>query len=89
MVQFIHAADLHLDSPFIGLKSLPPFLWEQIYQSTFKSLEKIVDLAIDKQVDFVCLAGDIYDSDDRSVKAQAYLRNELIRLESADRKSVV
>lgn len=84
MVQFIHAADLHLDSPFIGLKSLPPFLWEQIYQSTFKSLEKIVDLAIDKQVDFVCLAGDIYDSDDRSVKAQAYLRNELIRLESAE-----
>ncbi|MGX7419167.1 metallophosphoesterase family protein [Carnobacterium gallinarum] len=84
MVRFIHAADLHLDSPFIGLKSLPDFLWEQIYQSTFQSFTKVVDLAIEKQVDFLCIAGDIYDSEDRSVKAQAYLRNELIRLEVAE-----
>lgn len=83
MVRFIHAADLHLDSPFIGLKSLPEVLWERIYQATFQSLTKVVDNAIEKEVDFVCLAGDIYDSDDRSVKAQAYLRKELLRLEKA------
>ncbi|SIO04567.1 DNA repair exonuclease SbcCD nuclease subunit [Carnobacterium alterfunditum] len=80
MVKFIHAADLHLDSPFIGLKTLPEFIWNAIYLSTFSALTKIVDKAIQKNVDFVCLVGDIYDNDERSVKAQAYLRNEMERL---------
>ncbi|MCA9765403.1 MAG: DNA repair exonuclease [Carnobacterium sp.] len=80
MVQFIHGADLHLDSPFIGLKSMPEFVWQAIYRSTFEALSKLVDIAIEKEVDFVCLVGDIYDSDDRSVKAQAFFRNEMERL---------
>ncbi|MFC5974349.1 metallophosphoesterase family protein [Carnobacterium antarcticum] len=80
VVQFIHGADLHLDSPFIGLKSMPTFIWEAIYHSTFQALTRLVDVAIEKEVDFVCLVGDIYDNDDRSVKAQAYLRNEMERL---------
>jgi len=76
MVRFIHAADLHLDSPFKGIKSLPAFIWEAIYQSTFQALTRLVDLAIKEQVDFICLAGDIYDGEDRSVKAQAYLKKK-------------
>ncbi|MFL2104526.1 metallophosphoesterase [Desemzia sp. FAM 23991] len=83
MVQFIHAADLHLDSPFKGIKGLPAFIWEAIYQSTFQALTHLVDLAIEKQVDFICLAGDIYDGEDRSVKAQAYLKKEMVRLKEA------
>lgn len=84
VVQFIHGADLHLDSPFIGLKTLPDFLWEKIYHSTFTALTNLVNHAIDKQVDFVMLAGDIYDSDDRSVKAQAFLKTEMERLNQAE-----
>lgn len=83
MVRFIHAADLHLDSPFKGIKSLPAFIWEAIYQSTFQALTRLVDLAIKERVDFVCLAGDIYDGEDRSVKAQAYLKKEMTRLKEA------
>lgn len=84
VVRFIHGADLHLDSPFIGLKTLPDFLWEKIYQSTFMALTNLVNHAIEKQVDFVLLAGDIYDSDDRSVKAQAFLKKEMERLNQAE-----
>lgn len=84
MVKFIHAADLHLDSPFIGLKTLPDFIWNAIYLSTFSALTTIVDSAIQEKVDFICLVGDIYDNDDRSVKAQAYLRNEMERLNKAE-----
>lgn len=83
MVQFIHAADLHLDSPFKGIKGLPVFIWEAIYQSTFQALTHLVDVAIEQQVDFICLAGDIYDGEDRSVKAQAYLKKEMVRLKEA------
>ena len=84
MVKFIHAADLHLDSPFIGLKTLPDFIWNAIYLSTFSALTTIVDSAIEEKVDFICLVGDIYDNDERSVKAQAYLRNEMERLNKAE-----
>lgn len=84
MVRFIHAADLHLDSPFKGIKSLPAFVWEAVYQSTFQALTRLVDLAIKEQVDFICLAGDIYDGEDRSVKAQAYLKKEMTRLKEAN-----
>lgn len=81
-MKFIHAADLHLDSPFKGLKSMPEKIWQSIYQSTFQSLSTIVSLAIDKEVDFVCIAGDIYDAEDRSVKAQAYFKKEMERLDN-------
>lgn len=84
MVRFIHAADLHLDSPFKGLKNIPGNLLEQIKESTFQALKNIVDQAIQHDVDFVLLAGDIYDIEDRSIKAQVSLKNELLRLKETD-----
>lgn len=80
MARFIHAADLHLDSPFSGLMGLPEQLWTKIHQSTFQALHRLVDGAIQEQVDFVLLAGDIYDLEDRSIKAQAVFREEMNRL---------
>lgn len=80
MVKFIHAADLHLDSPFKGLKKLPKNVLNTVKESTFTSLRNIVNEAIAHKVDFVLLAGDIYDIDDRSIKAQVFLKGELERL---------
>lgn len=83
MIKFIHAADLHLDSPFSGLKSLPKKIVEMIQQSTFQSLATIVYSAIHNQVDFVVFSGDIYDLEDRSVKAQVQFKKEMERLNKA------
>lgn len=83
MVRYIHAADLHLDSPFKGLKNIPEALFKRIKASTFASLKNIVDAALAHQVDFVLLAGDIYDIEDRSIRAQVLLREELERLNEA------
>ncbi|WP_066058949.1 metallophosphoesterase family protein [Robertmurraya korlensis] len=79
-VKFIHAADLHLDSPMVGLKSLPSSIFSRLQESTFVALERIVNKAIEEKVDFVILAGDLFDSEDRSIKAQTRLRNEMKRL---------
>ncbi|MGO3400055.1 MAG: metallophosphoesterase family protein [Lentilactobacillus parabuchneri] len=81
-MKFIHTADLHLDSPFLGLKnhSLPDDLWEKIHQSTFDSFQKIIDEAINDQVDFVLLVGDLFDREERSVAADAFLMAQLNRL---------
>lgn len=79
-VTFIHAADLHLDSPMVGLKYLPKKIFERLQQSTFASFAKIVDAAILHQVDFVILAGDLFDGEDRSLRAQTRFRKQLERL---------
>ncbi|WP_171016700.1 metallophosphoesterase family protein [Pseudalkalibacillus caeni] len=77
---FIHTADLHLDSPFKGLHSLPSSIYERMKESTFHSLHNIVSLAVEKKVDFVLIAGDLFHSEERSLRAQIKLHNELIRL---------
>ncbi|EAD2030785.1 exonuclease SbcCD subunit D [Listeria monocytogenes] len=83
-IQFLHMADLHLDSPFIGLSTLPQPLFSAIQESTFQSLERITTVAIKEAVDFVLIAGDIYDSEDQSVRAQARFAKEMKRLETAN-----
>lgn len=83
-VRFIHTADLHLDSPFLGLKHLPAELFTRLQESTFAAFTKVVDVAIEKKVDFVVIVGDLYDGEDRSIKAQSRLRNQLERLKEHD-----
>jgi len=79
-VSFIHCADLHLDSPIIGLRNLPSFIADRLKESTFASFSAIIDQAIACKVDFIIIAGDIFDGEDRSIKAQIRFRKEMERL---------
>lgn len=81
MVRFIHAADLHLDSPFNGLQSMPEKYLKEVRESTFQAIAMLVENAIKRQVDFVLISGDIYDSDDRSIRAQAFFRKKMNMLQ--------
>ncbi len=79
-ISFIHGADLHLDSPMVGLSYLPKEIFERLKESTFTALSHLVDAAIVHEVDFVILAGDLFDEQDRSVRAQIRLQKEMERL---------
>lgn len=79
-ISFIHAADLHLDSPMVGLKSLPATILSRVRESTFTALKKLTAAAIHYQVDFVILAGDLFDGEDRSLRAQSRFRTEMLKL---------
>ncbi|GIP33948.1 DNA repair exonuclease [Paenibacillus sp. J2TS4] len=81
--RFIHAADLHLDSPFRGMASLPEAVRSVVRQSTFTALSSLVELAARERVDFVLLAGDIYDLQDRSLRAQLQMQKAAERLAAA------
>ncbi|GGJ92330.1 DNA repair exonuclease [Lentibacillus kapialis] len=83
-ISFIHAADLHLDSPFKGLSHLPEPIFQEIKESTFKALDLLVERAIDKHVDFVLLVGDLFDNEEQSLKAQVRLRNAFAQLDEHD-----
>lgn len=62
MPSFLHAADLHLDSPLRGLDAREGAPAERIRKASRIALERMVDAALERGVDFVLLAGDIYDT---------------------------
>ena len=76
-ISFIHCADLHLDSPFKGLSILPEGLFRRLKESTFLSFQRIVKEAMEREVDFVLISGDLYDGEDRSIKAQARMKKQM------------
>lgn len=82
IVKFIHAADLHLESPFKGLKNdeTPNTLWESIYNSTFNAFKKLVNYAISEKVDFVLLAGDLFDRDNQTPKTYDFFQSQMEKL---------
>ena len=90
LLRFVHAADLHLDSPFTGLKSeAPPSVAETLYRATFDAYDSIIDLCINEGVDALLVAGDIYDSADRSLRAQRAFISGLERLDEAGIRSFI
>lgn len=80
-ITFIHAADLHLDSPFQGFGKMPEELFQDVKESTFSALDRLVQIAIQKQVDFVLLVGDLFDNAKQSLKAQIRLKRAFEQLE--------
>lgn len=82
-VTFIHAADLHLGAPFQGLSTDNEAIGRTLAEATYLAWERIVDAALARQVDFVLLAGDLYDSADPSVQSQYALRDQATRLADA------
>jgi DNA repair protein SbcD/Mre11 len=77
---FVHAGDLHLDSPFRGLTAQSSDFARRLRRATFDAYQALIDLCIEKRVSFLLIAGDVYDAADRSVRAQLAFRDGLDRL---------
>ncbi|MCK4398223.1 MAG: DNA repair exonuclease [Methanophagales archaeon] len=86
---FIHTADLHLDSPFKGISEVSGEISLELTEATFKAFNKIINLCIEKQVNFLLIAGDIYNGTDRSLRAQLRFRDGLKRLSEAGIKAYI
>ena len=83
MFRFIHAADIHLDSPLRGLERYEGVPVEEIRRSTRRALENLVELAIEEHVDFVLIAGDLYDGNWPDYSTGLYLNAQMARLRDA------
>jgi DNA repair protein SbcD/Mre11 len=79
-ISFIHAADIHLDSPLKGLERYENAPIERIRGATRRAFTRLIDLAIEKTVDFVLISGDLYDGDWRDYNTGLVLVKELGRL---------
>lgn len=78
--RFLHAADLHLDSRFAGLAQLPQAIRSYLRESTFAALGRLVGVALQEEVDFVVISGDVYDITDASLQGQLRFQEALQEL---------
>ena len=83
MFRFLHAADTHIDSPLDGLEAYDGAPVAALRGATRRALENLVALALDEQVDFVLLAGDIYDGDWKDFSTGLFFARQMARLNDA------
>ena len=89
-LRFVHAADLHLDSPFKGIRNeAPSHVADALSRATFDAYRNIVNLCLQEQVDALLVAGDIYDGADRSLRAQLHFVDGLAQLDRAGIRSFI
>jgi DNA repair exonuclease SbcCD nuclease subunit len=62
-MRFLHCADIHLDSPLRGLERYEGAPVEEVRGATRRAFENMVQYAVRERVDFVVIAGDLYDGD--------------------------
>lgn len=82
-MRFIHAADIHLDSPLSGLAAYPDAPAAQLRNATRDAFCELVNRAIEEQVDFMVIAGDLYDGSWRDHNTGIFFCREMGRLRRA------
>ncbi len=83
MIKFIHTADIHLDSPLVGLEEQEDAPVEEIRGATRRAFENLIDLAIEEEVDFILIAGDLYDGDWKDYNTGLFFARQMGRLDKA------
>jgi DNA repair protein SbcD/Mre11 len=81
--RFVHAADIHLDSPLRSLALRNLDVAELIDNATRRVFVRIIDLCLEERVDALILAGDLYDGDQTSMKTARFLAEQIRRLHQA------
>lgn len=82
-MKFIHTADLHLDSSLRGLSSYADAPAERLRTATRDAFHNLVTQAIEEQVDFMVIAGDVYDGDWKDFNTGLFFIRQMGRLRHA------
>jgi DNA repair exonuclease SbcCD nuclease subunit len=64
---FIHAADLHIDSPFAGLRLKDEDVARRFANAGRRAVEALINETIASEAAFLILAGDVFDGDWKDV----------------------
>lgn len=80
-MKFVHAADVHLDSPLRGLEAYEGAPVERLRLATRRALENVVQLCLDEQADFLLIAGDLFDTACRDFNSALSAVNQMQRLQ--------
>jgi hypothetical protein len=78
--RFLHASDFHLERPPAGLAEMPDHLREHLVEAPYRAAANVFQAAIDHEVDFVVLAGDLVEPERSGPRGVLFLRDEFARL---------
>ena len=84
MFKFLHTADVHLDSPLLNLDNYDSAPREEFRSATRRAFDNVVDLAINEEVHFVLIAGDLYDGDCSDFNTPLHFRRRMEELAAND-----
>ena len=82
-MKFIHTADIHLDSPLSGLSAYQGAPTALLRTATRDAFSRLVDVAIEEAVDFMVIAGDLYDGNWKDYNTGHFFCREMGRLNLA------
>ncbi|MGM0501445.1 MAG: metallophosphoesterase family protein [Bacillota bacterium] len=78
---FIHTADVHLGSTIQLLEeSISEQEKELLAEANFNAFANLTNIAIEQEVDFILVAGDLYDQEQRSIKANQFFNQQCRKL---------
>lgn len=83
-MKFIHAADIHLDSPLVGISAYQDAPAELLRHATRNAFENLISEAIAEEVDFVVIAGDLYDGPWRDFNTGLFFARQMGRLNAVN-----
>jgi DNA repair exonuclease SbcCD nuclease subunit len=83
-VKFVHAADLHIDSPLRGLDRYDGAPVDRLRGATRRAMTNLVDLALAESAAFVLIAGDVFDGGWKDYGTGLFFASEMARLRAAD-----
>src|SRR5579863_10246255 len=82
-MKFIHCADVHLDTPLQGLAQYSGAPVHEIRNATRRAFEKVLNAAIAEKVDFMVIAGDLYDTGLKSFESALFFNKQMVNLKEA------
>jgi DNA repair exonuclease SbcCD nuclease subunit len=82
-MKFIHCADLHLDSPLRGLTRYQGAPVDEMREATRRAFEQLIALALQEPVEFVVIAGDLFDGDWPDFNTGLFFVGQMVRLNEA------
>jgi len=82
--RFIHAADLHIDSPLIGLAGKSEEFAERVNNASRQAFDNLVSLAQEEGCSFIVIAGDLFDGQWRDYHTGLFFLSRMRRLRDAN-----
>ena len=79
-MRFVHAADVHLDTPF---RRHDADLRQKLQQAGREAFTALVDLTLEERADALLIAGDLFDNEWLTIATERVLTSELARLTDA------
>jgi DNA repair protein SbcD/Mre11 len=81
--KLVHAADLHLDSPLVGLERYPGAPLNELRRATRDALERLVTLCVTEEAKLLLVAGDLFDGGWRDYSTGLFFAGQMVRLRDA------